>query len=56
MAALLCLESTQPVPEELHVSQPTPLISGQSSKDPQTVDSADSNAENEPVKEKNICL
>ena len=36
----------------MHVSQPTPLISGQSSKDPQTVDPADSNAKKEPVKEK----
>ena len=52
MVALLFLEMTQLAPEELHVSQPTPLISSQSSKDSQTVDPVDSNAKNEPVKEK----
>ena len=52
MVTLLFLEMTQLAPEELHVSQPTPLISSQSSKDSQTVDPVDSNAKNEPVKEK----
>lgn len=48
----LFLETTQPLPKELHVSQQTTLISGQSLKDPQAFDPADWNAENESVKEK----
>lgn len=48
----LFLETTQLLPKELHVSQQTTLISGQSLKDPQAFDPADWNAENESVKEK----
>ena len=52
MVTLLVLETTKPVQEELQVSQPTPLISGKFSEYPKAVDPADSNAKNEPVKEK----